>query len=500
MLSVYDKVKNILILSFVLFFLSFSIHAENKTIQLIQTECWFDMDETWPSTQCFYMQVPEDYENPNGLWIKFPVLKFEGHDPKAGKSPVLHLGGGGPGNPVGMEPDTIASHIWHNHKGMSIERDRDLYIIDPRGVGMAEPVMVCHGYIQSVIQMYSKPMPESEETALSLEVYKNCMQQARLKGHDLAAYNSLQVAKDIEQLRKQLAIKKWNLYGVSYGSRYALTIAREFPDSVESMVLDGVVFPHIRYDEKMVTDYFSAFERGFAYCRNDKKCRRLFPNLERRFWDIVKELNKKHLPLTITDPYNFKKLDIALTGSRLVSIIFNSLYDMSFYEAFPELIASLEYGNTDLIAEYVRSWMGYQLDTRYGDLSEIGHYCYEEFPFVNYDIPMKQALLHEPVFQQSIHNFIRFRIQECELAKIPPAGEIEIQPVVTEIPTLFLHGKLDPVLPIDDLQDQFRYFKQYDYLFFDDIAHDVVSSSLCAEKAAGLFFDYKLGFATRLDC
>ncbi|MDT2003786.1 alpha/beta hydrolase [Rhodococcus opacus] len=42
-------------------------------------------------------------------------------------------------------------------------------------------------------------------------------------------------------LRVALGLDEWNVYGVSYGSDLALTVLRDHPDGVRSVVLDSVV-------------------------------------------------------------------------------------------------------------------------------------------------------------------------------------------------------------------------------------------------------------------
>jgi proline iminopeptidase len=46
--------------------------------------------------------------------------------------------------------------------------------------------------------------------------------------------------RDIEQLRKNLGIDQWHVFGGSYGSTMALYYAQEFPDRCKSLVLRGI--------------------------------------------------------------------------------------------------------------------------------------------------------------------------------------------------------------------------------------------------------------------
>ena len=63
----------------------------------------------------------------------------------------------------------------------------------------------------------------------------------RLVGEEinLAAYNSPASAADLNDLRLALGYKEWNLYGRSYGGRLALTVMRDYPTGIRSVILDS---------------------------------------------------------------------------------------------------------------------------------------------------------------------------------------------------------------------------------------------------------------------
>ena len=77
------------------------LDSENQPfteITLQETSCWFDPPASNPATECYFMHVPQDYDEPDDRWIYFPVVMIRQGNSGPGKNPVLHLGGGGPGN------------------------------------------------------------------------------------------------------------------------------------------------------------------------------------------------------------------------------------------------------------------------------------------------------------------------------------------------------------------------------------------------------------------
>ena len=57
---------------------------------------------------------------------------------------------------------------------------------------------------------------------------------------DLTNNTMADTARDVEQLREQLGIERWHVFGGSYGSTMALYYAQEFPERCKSLVLRGI--------------------------------------------------------------------------------------------------------------------------------------------------------------------------------------------------------------------------------------------------------------------
>lgn len=57
---------------------------------------------------------------------------------------------------------------------------------------------------------------------------------------DLTDNTMAHTAQDVEQLREQLGIEQWHVFGGSYGSTMALYYAQEFPERCKSLVLRGI--------------------------------------------------------------------------------------------------------------------------------------------------------------------------------------------------------------------------------------------------------------------
>jgi proline iminopeptidase len=57
---------------------------------------------------------------------------------------------------------------------------------------------------------------------------------------DITDNTMAHTARDVEQLREELGIEQWHVFGGSYGSTIALYYAQEFPERCKSLVLRGI--------------------------------------------------------------------------------------------------------------------------------------------------------------------------------------------------------------------------------------------------------------------
>ena len=465
-----------------------------KQYHLEKTSCWFDPPQVRPVTECFHMIVPQDYANTDGVWIKFSVVKIVSPHGGGNKSPVLHLGGGGPGNPLGFWPDWDVSWVWNQYQEMSVDSGRDLYLVDPRGVGYATPSLACYEYVDATEQILAQPVAIEQEIRLTSQAYDQCRERYEQLGVDFSQYHSANVARDMEQLRRTLEIEAWSLYGVSYGTRYAQTIAREFPHSVESMVLDAATFVDINYTERSGEAYIQTLDRLISHCRNDAQCGNAVGDVHEQFWGLVARLQVNPLTFEINHPNKHGRLTFVLTGIRFLNIYYNALYDSQYYAHLPAILNSLNRGELGVFENAAWSWIQYLLDTGYADGVAIAHYCHEEAPFVDADKAMQNLEVLPELVRETAVLELSSTLDQCHHWGVEAASNIEFEPIHTDIPTLFLHGELDPVLPVEDLEKQMVTFSRSAKVTFEEIAHTVVGVHPCGAKLARAFYEYKLEF------
>ncbi|WP_231491455.1 alpha/beta fold hydrolase [Microbulbifer sp. HZ11] len=433
------------------------------------------------------MEVPENYQKPAGRKIQFPVVRFFAEISDPDKEPLLHLGAGGPGASMGLEPENASDWLWVNYSAMSVEDGRDLIVMDPRGTGMAAPKLACTEFIKDADLAFTRNLSTDEEARVFTYSMERCYSRLSQKA-DLAQYNSAVVARDVEELRKALGVPKLNLYGVSYSTRYALTVARDFPASVRAMVLNSAVFPNIIYTQKLPEDVVAAYRRGVDHCRNDRECNKRYPDLEQRLEARVQALDESPLVVSTGNIHPGQQYDFVLTGQRLLRVLFQALYNENFYREFPAIIEELESEQAELLKPAIASFMGLVLDPNFGDAAGISHFCYEEAPFVDFQQARNLAAT-SGILGGSVRADIDMMQMQCRIWAIPSAPMVESRAVQTAIPALVMHGALDPVLSAEDANKARKKLPNHQWVLFPHLAHDVISASDCAEQAAADFLD-----------
>lgn len=224
-----------------------------------EVTCPFDSTRALLPVTCGRLSVPENHAAPGrSIEIAFMVVRpRHKSDPE---HPVLFLSGG-PGAPSLVYAEMLVA----DSQVYDIVVDRSWVFYDQRGSGRSSPALRCPrdpNYLRRVAA---------------------CRDSLLRMGVDLSQYNSASSARDIEALRNALGVRQWNLWGISYGSRLAFAVARDFPGSVRSIIHDGPSYPE---GPEIIDDFRGtevAIHRLLAKCASDAACAARYPDLRSRF-------------------------------------------------------------------------------------------------------------------------------------------------------------------------------------------------------------------------
>ena len=238
-------------------------------------------------------------------------------------------------------------------------------------------------------------------------------------------YGTRETVKDLTDLRHLLGIKQWNLHGVSYGTRLALSVMRDAPEGVRSVILDSPYPPEVHAYEIQAAGVELAFEKLFKACAKNNYCRRRYPNLERAIFEQIEWLNIRPLPVTVTDPRNGEPVTIEVTGKALVEITRWALAFTDARYALPHYLAAISSVDPAVLEPAVRGMVDGYLGLGSGDMSEGKYYaveCIEEIPFND------PVLVRE--LEKKHHRFAGFgyKLDEMSACDAWPEGDAGRQP------------------------------------------------------------------------
>jgi pimeloyl-ACP methyl ester carboxylesterase len=420
------------------------------------------------AVECGYLIVPEDRSNPDSRTIRLGVATLKSSSGDPAPDPVTFITGG-PGESAFESIGWLLSTPFLDN--------RDIIVLEQRGTRYAQPWLDCPELDGALLESFSVTLGE-EEIAREVEAAAQCRDRLIDEGVNLAAYNSAASAADLADLRHVLGYEAWNLYGISYGTRLALTVMRDHPEGVRSAILDSTYPPLVDDYVEQMPNAMRSFNVLFAACAADPECHAAYPDLEQAFYRLTERMNANPIPLSVhVPPYN-----LLATGDDLAMGLYQALYNADMIPFVPFLIYQLHDGNSDVLiplADY-----GLPVMTAFSRGMLYSVQCYDEAPF-NDPGEVAAAVGAHP----TLGNFLPFR-SDLAICAVWEAGEsnpIEDEPVRSDIPTLILAGEYDPVTPphwgelaAETLSHSFFYE-------FPGLGHSVTNDSLCALSMAAAF-------------
>ena len=427
---------------------------------------------------CGYVTVPENRTTNSGKTIRLAVATFKTNSKSPKADPIVYLEGGPGGN---------ALSNWGKYFDRAfapVAGDRDFIIFDQRGTGFSEPSLACPEYTEEAYFQLDKQYSVAESTKRVNDALFKCHDRLNKQNIDFTAYNSVESAGDVNDIRQALGYKEWNIYGISYGTRLALTTMREHPEGIRSVVIDSVVPPQVN-ESQLPANVDRAFTTFFKGCTASDTCNKAFPNLETTFYKLIDTLNAKPVMQDYTDPADGKAYKVLLTGDAVQGALFNSLYQTSAIPLMPRAIADAAAG-TDYS---LLTRLTYQSTSQNKDFS-IGMYyavrCNEEVSFETQD---QLAAAEKPYPKQNSLFDPGTYAPVCNAWKAGTAPAVENQPVRSDLPTLVTSGEYDPVTPPSNGQAAASTLPHSFFFEFPGFGHGASLDGDCPIGITKAFFD-----------
>jgi len=372
--------------------------------------------------QCATLRVPENAGAPQGRQLDLFVAKVPAISGNKAQDPLVLIAGGPGMGGSDMYPGVAQAFG-------RIRRDRDLIIIDQRGTGRSNP-----------LNCASSDVLQGDQDALVADSQR-CLETLGTRA-DLTQYTTSAAVDDLEALRRALGVTRWNLYGVSYGTRVAQHYLRRFPAQTRSVILDGVVPPGLALGPDLAIDAEAALERILARCRRDEACLTRFGDSRERLETLRTRLVTP-VSVTLPDPKSGEPRTLLFGRSQLVTVVRLQSYLPTTASLLPlALHEALERSNFAPIAGMLLLSAGDLADSIAAGMHN-SVICTEDIPFIDVkslDYARLKATYLGTEQIDALQAVCRFW----------PRGRLDAdfrEPLQSDVPVLLLSGTDDPVTP-----------------------------------------------------
>jgi pimeloyl-ACP methyl ester carboxylesterase len=426
---------------------------------------------------CGYLVVPENRSRPGSPLIRLHVAVFRNTAANPASDPVVHLAGGPGGS-------SLEEAVYLFNQGMdAILERRDFILFDQRGTGHSQPRLDCPEREALEPTLLENRLTPDESDWAILEAFSQCHDRLLAEGNDLSAYNSASSAADVNDLRMALGYEQINLYGVSYGTRLALTILRDYPQAVRSAVLDSVYPLEVNLYTTLAPNAERSFNVLFERCAADPGCSTSYPDLGAVFYNLVDQLNAN--PVQVRLSVNDAEQMVWLDGGLLIDVLFVGMYNPFVTASMPKMVFDIRQGDYIILEDR----LGLYFDTSSALGMQMSVQCAEEIPFNTLEDALTLAQSTQPQITAFYTASVRSLFAACQAWNPAQPEGRENQAVTSDRPTLVLAGEFDPVTPPDWGRQVAISLSQAHFYEFPAIGHWVTRSSNCALQMSLAFWD-----------
>ncbi|NNU16909.1 alpha/beta hydrolase [Parvularcula sp. ZS-1/3] len=408
----------------------------------------------------YTLTVPADRTDPSGGSVTLPVIIIKAQEPSE-LPPIVRISGG-PGTEGLSAAAYPGAYPW--------TKNRDFIIFAQRGTAYASPALRCPGLREA--------FGEVEGSGEPLEVIMACAERLRSEGVDTSDYHTAAVADDLEDLRIAFGHNRWSLYGLSYGTRVALTYAREHGEALDALVLDSPLPHQAKYDDTSAENFRLALASVAEDCAAEPACAEAYPDLGQRFFAAIAAAEDA--------PFSFAtETEITeLTATDLVSLV--NLSSAQWISYAPAIMDAIARRDGEAILPLVHSGLG--SDYAWGQRLSV--WCSEALPY-------SERARGKPDAPFAGLESAAVRPELCEAFGVAQRPAAEVAATVSDVPTLIVAGAYDPSTPPSFGQIALETLSRGEMLTIAKGGHTETnnwSGDGCAMKAAHAFLDDPAGY------
>jgi pimeloyl-ACP methyl ester carboxylesterase len=383
-----------------------------------------ELEEVSGRVECGALSVPEDRVTAGGRRIDINYVVLRASRPTT-LAPVFRFAGGPGAGSIGLARSA-------GRLVRSARVDRDIVLVDQRGTGRSNPLVCPSNVISDPAAAFGH--------VFDLDEIRRC-RDTLVERANLSLYTTAHAVQDIDDVRAHLGYDRVLLWGGSYGTRMAQAYAREYPDRVVAMVLDGVVPFGMTLPGTYAASAQQSLDKVLAACRDEPSCRASHPDLESQFARLERRLRDGPLRATVSDRRG-RAVPVEMSLGDLSCALRGILYNGSAARELPGMIErAAQSGDLSEFAQ--RHWeRAAGLSGRVAVGMHLSVLCPEDVDLIrDEDLP---ALVVGSFMDRYLIDSYR---RACDVWNVAPIDPAFNEPLSSDVPTLLLSGSFDPVTP-----------------------------------------------------
>ncbi len=428
-------------------------------------------DECLEGVECGYLDVPLDYDDPDGDTISLYVARHLARDPERRIGSLL-VNPGGPGF-GGSILAFAASQIYSD----AILDRFDVVGWDPRGTGESVPAIDCvDDYDLWFTEGDITPDSEAEKqegVALLRDYVDLCLERNPGILDHAGTNNS---ARDMDSLRRALGEDVISYFGFSYGSELGAVWTTLFPETVRAAVLDGAADPNsdpIEASVQQLRGFEDAIARFLDQCSRNRSCKiHNDGDAEGAFDQLMDFIDENPLPTRDERP--------DLTRGMALTAVAQAMYDQMYWSTLESALADAIDGDGDGLLQLWDAYYQRQPDGSYGNELEafIAIGCADDDERFTID----EADSFVPRFQQAAPRFSPYTTGNYSCTFWPDAVDPRVDVTGTGAgPVVVIGTTGDASTPLASSRNMARALEDGRLLVVDAEQHTGYSASKCAQ-------------------
>jgi pimeloyl-ACP methyl ester carboxylesterase len=439
------------------------------------------------SARCGRITVPESRRRPSGRTIRLSVAIIPAKATKPKSDPIVWLAGGPGDDAITEVPMALAGKLNEN---------RDVIFMSQRGTYSAQPKLTCEALDRWGLETLNTPWDSSAAGNAYSAATLKCRRELTAQTSDLGAYNTLESADDLEDLRVALHIAKWNLYGISYGTDLALNYMRQHPGGIRAVGIDGVLPPPLAGGVATWTSAGEGISAVFKACRAQSRCRQRYGDIGATFNRLVRQYEASPKSVKVRVPGHSGTVNVMISGGMLVQWAVSP--GTHFAAKVPAAVDALAHGDPAPIAS---TWAAPKLDTAGIGVFSHGVFngvaCGEWVPYETQKSVIESGRRAFPEFPASIWKDapnLSFMRENCRLWSVAKVSSVVRDVTRSNIPTLVVSAQYDAQTAASFGPYVARTLRNSTVVTIPSLAHVAFgspseSANACAYAIARSFFD-----------